>query len=88
MITVEGLLMQFPDLLPQDLERWIANDWVRPDGQGGAYIFCAIDVARVQLIQDLRDRLEISEAALPVVLMLLDQVYDLRRRMRAARLDP
>jgi len=41
----------------------------------------------VRLIQDLRDRLEINEAALPVVLMLLDQLYDLRRRMKAMRSD-
>jgi len=82
MITVEVLLAQMPDLPRQDLERWISNDWVRPDGQEGAYAFQAIDVARVRLILQLRDHLEVNEAALPVVLLLLDQLYDLRRRMR------
>jgi chaperone modulatory protein CbpM len=82
MITVEVLLTQLPDLPLQDLERWIANDWVRTDGQSGAYVFRDIDVARVRLIHELRDKLEISEAALPVVLLLLDQLYDLRRKMR------
>jgi chaperone modulatory protein CbpM len=30
----------------------------------------------------LRDELEVGEAALPVVLLLLDQLYDLRRQLR------
>ena len=85
MITIEVLLARVPDLPLQDLERWISNDWVRPDGRAGDYAFGEIDVARVQLIQDLRDKLEINEAALPVVLMLLDQLYDLHRRMKDLR---
>lgn len=85
MITIEVLLAELPDLPLQDLERWISNDWVRPDGRAGDYAFGEIDVARVQLIQELRDRLEINEAALPVVLLLLDQLYDLRRRLRDLR---
>jgi len=83
MITLEVLLTQLPNLPLQDLERWISNDWVRPDGRAGDYAFREIDVARVRLIQDLRDILEINEAALPVVLLLLDQLYDLRRRMKS-----
>ena len=83
MITIEVLLARVPDLPLQDLERWISNDWVRPDGRAGDYAFGEIDVARVRLIQELRDKLEVNEAAVPVVLMLLDQLYDLRRRMRA-----
>jgi chaperone modulatory protein CbpM len=35
------------------------------------------------LIQQLSHRMQIDEDALPVVLMLLDQIYDLRRRMHA-----
>jgi len=85
MITIEVLLARVPDLPLQDLERWISNDWVRPDGRAGDYAFGEIDVARVQLIQELRDSLEINEAALPVVLLLLDQLYDLRRRLRDLR---
>jgi len=85
MITIEVLLARVPNLPLQDLERWISNDWVKPDGPAGDYAFREIDVARVQLIQELRDRLEINEAALPVVLLLLDQLYDLRRRLRDLR---
>ena len=82
MMTIEIVIAQVPGLARPDLERWIGNEWVRPDGQSGAYDFSAIDVARTRLIRDLRDDMEVNEDALPVVLALLDQVYDLRRRMR------
>ena len=82
MMTIEIVIAQVPGLQRPDLERWISNEWVRPDGPSGHYDFCAIDVARARLIRDLRDEMEVNEAALPVVLALLDQLYDLRRRMR------
>jgi chaperone modulatory protein CbpM len=82
MIAFEGLLTVLPTLPRGDLERWIDHDWVKPDGQPGAYVFRDIDVARVRLILELRDDMEIDEATLPVVLSLLDQLYDLRRRLR------
>ena len=45
--------------------------------------FREIDVARVRLIHDLRRDMEIGEDAIPLVLSLLDQVYELRSRMNA-----
>ena len=85
MITVEILLSERPGLARQDLERWILNDWVRADGQPGEPLFHDIDVARVRLIQELRDDMEVNEAALPVVLLVLDQIYALRRQMSQLR---
>jgi chaperone modulatory protein CbpM len=82
MISVEVLLSEIPSLPRQDLDRWISKAWIRPDGRPGAYAFHDIDVARVRLIQELRDDLDVNELALPVVLLLLDQLYDLRRRLR------
>ncbi len=82
MITIEVLVTQISGLQRQDLERWISNQWVRPDGRAGAYVFREIDVARVRLIRELRDEMQVNEEALPVVLSLLDQLYDQRRRMR------
>ena len=83
MISLEVLLAQVPGLPAPDLDRWISNAWVKPDGGPGAYVFRDIDVARARLILELRDDMEIDERALPVVLLLLDQLYDLRRRLRA-----
>lgn len=81
MITLEMVITRIPGLSRAELERWIGNAWVRPDRAGGGYLFHDIDVARVRLIVELRDELEVDEHALPVVLALLDQLYDTRRRM-------
>lgn len=82
MIDIEVLVLRETGLRRQDLERWISNEWVRPERSAGHMVFDDIDVARVRLIRELRDDLAIDEEALPLVLSLLDQIYDLRRRMR------
>lgn len=83
MITIEWLMTELHGLKRRDLERWIAHDWVHADQSGEDYSFRDIDVARVRLIHQLRSEMEIDERALPVVLSLLDQLYELRRRVRA-----
>lgn len=83
MISIEILIAQVSGLERQDLERWIVKGWVRPDRQSGKFIFHEIDVARVKLIRELRADMAIDEEALPVILSLLDQLYELRRRFRA-----
>jgi hypothetical protein len=75
-ISIDVLIGRCSGLERHVLERWIAQDWVRPDAHDGVYAFREIDVARVRLILELRDELDVSEAALPVVLLLLDQLYD------------
>lgn len=50
MIRIELLIVQLPDLDLDDLDRWIGNEWVRPDGHVGDYEFREIDVARIRLI--------------------------------------
>jgi chaperone modulatory protein CbpM len=82
MITLDILCSQISNLHPQDVERWIGNQWVRVDRDAGQYRFHDIDVARVRLIVELRDTMQVNEDALPVVLGLLDQLYELRRQMR------
>lgn len=68
-----------------ELGRWIEASWVHARGVKGAWQFEEVDVARIRLIHTLRHELEIGEPAMPVVLSLLDQLYELRRN--AARLN-
>jgi chaperone modulatory protein CbpM len=82
MIDTDVLLGQIPGLDPRDLDRWISNAWVRPAGPNEGRLFREIDVARVRLIVELRDDMQVNEEALPIVLHLLDQLHDTRRRMR------
>lgn len=83
MISIDILIAQISGLERQDLEQWIRNDWVRPDKQSGAFVFLEMDVARVKLIWELREDMDINDEALPVILSLLDQLYDMRRRYHA-----
>lgn len=82
MITIDVLVSQTPGLERADLELWVSNDWVRPETTGDVLSFGEIDVARVILIHELRNDLEVNDAALPIVLSLIDQLYDLRRQVR------
>lgn len=82
MITMEALVAAVAGLDPRDIEAWIASYWVRPAGDRGAWLFRDIDVARVHLILSLRIDLGLRDDALPVVLRLVDQLYDERRRLR------
>jgi len=85
MITIDMLVVTVAGLDRADVEHWIAQDLVRPAGQGGAWLFGDIDVARLRLIQELRHELRLEEDALPVVLRLMDQLYDARRQLRRLR---
>ena len=82
MITLERITATIVGLEPEDLRRWIAAAWVRPDGGPGQYQFRDIDVARIRLILQLRDDLGVDETTIPVVLSLLDQLYETRRHVR------
>lgn len=83
MITFESL--HITGLDETELNRWIDAAWVHARGRAGAWEFEAVDVARIHLIHTLRTEMEVNEPAIPVVLSLLDQLYELRRN--AARLN-
>ena len=82
MITIDVLVTQLDGLQRADLEQWVASDWVRAETVGGLLSFGDIDIARATLIHALRSDLEVSDATLPIVLSLIDQLYDMRRQVR------
>jgi chaperone modulatory protein CbpM len=88
MITLDILCARFTALNPDDLRRWIAEGHVRTDRAADNLVFTEIDVERVRLILELRDLMQVNDEALPIVLSLLDQIYELRRRMRALGVEP
>ncbi len=65
-----------------ELETWIAREWVLPEGAVGGWEFSETDVARIEMICDLRRDLEIDEEAMAVILPLIDQVYALRAQLK------
>ncbi len=79
MMRTEAVLAQFTDVQVTELTGWVERGWVQPDGgEPALWEFREIDVARVRLIHDLRRDLDVAEDAVPLVLSLLDQVYELR----------
>ena len=66
-----------------DLEIWINRVWVRPTQVDQEWHFGEEDIARIELICDLMQDLNIQADAVDIILPLVDQIYDLRRSLRA-----
>ena len=82
MISLEDLLRSHASLDRRELVAWVENRWVLPERRDKTWIFHDVDVARVELILDIRREFAVDDEALSLVLGLLDQVYSLRRQMR------
>jgi chaperone modulatory protein CbpM len=80
-MTLDELLVRCAGLERREIGGWIAEGWVRPERSGEDWSFAEVDVARVELILEIRREFAISEEGLPLVLSLIDQVYALRRQM-------
>jgi chaperone modulatory protein CbpM len=82
MIRFAAILRRLPQVPAPELNDWIARGWIEPRGSTPDWEFTEIDVARAQLIRDLR-QMALDDEAVPVVLSLLDQMYDLRQTLHA-----
>jgi chaperone modulatory protein CbpM len=81
MIAFEELVGRLEGLDRRELVHWVENRWVLPERQQDTWIFHEVDVARVELILEIRKEFGIDDDTLALVLGLLDQVYDLRRQL-------
>jgi chaperone modulatory protein CbpM len=82
MIAFDELLIRLRGLERRELVRWVENRWVLPERRAETWVFHEVDVARVELIFEIRRDFAIDDEAMPVILGLLDQVYSLRRQFR------
>ena len=64
------------------LEAWVAAGWLIPEDADGSSRFSELDIARAQLINDLKDRIGVNDAGVDVVLHLVDQLHGLRQTMQ------
>ncbi|MSP02555.1 MAG: hypothetical protein EXR07_16120 [Acetobacteraceae bacterium] len=69
----------FPTLGEPELTAWVDRGWVHPEP---GPVFHDIDIARIRLIHDLRVLMLIEDETIPLILSLLDQVYDVRGKLR------
>lgn len=64
------------------LDAWIEAGWLIPDRDRGTHDLSEIDLARVMLIRDLKEKLDVSDDGVSVILNLVDQLHGLRRLLR------
>jgi chaperone modulatory protein CbpM len=81
MMRIDDLVAAISSLQRSDLEAWIHEQLVVPQDEAGALLFTDMECARVRLICMLHYELEIDVDTLPVVLSLVDQLYDTRQRL-------
>ena len=81
MIGIDELTRLVAGLNRSDLVRWVENRWIMPEEAGGHWQFHEVDIARIELIVQMRREFFVDDEAMPLVLGLLDQVYSLRRQM-------
>ncbi|TNB49856.1 hypothetical protein FF124_02525 [Martelella lutilitoris] len=82
-MTKTEVLERVGRLSAERLEICVTRSWVKPrQGERGP-AFDETDIARLQLIVELTEDLEVNDEAVPVVLGLMDELNTLRRRMKA-----
>jgi chaperone modulatory protein CbpM len=62
---------------------WIEEEWLIPGGGADDLAFTDMDLARAELIRDLREKMGVNDEGLGLVLHLLDQMHALRRALAA-----
>ena len=66
------------------LEVWIRESWICPDCTAPERTFTDMDLARANLISDLKDNMGVNDAGLDVILHLIDQMHGLRKALAGA----
>ncbi len=80
MMRIAAIVARFDGLRETDVLGWVERGWVRPED---GMVFEDIDIARIGLIHELIFRMDLREDAIPLILSLLDQVYELRGSLRS-----
>jgi chaperone modulatory protein CbpM len=70
-------------LTRQQLVGFIEGDLVQPERGDAGYVFRRVDIARLELLCDLSQDLDLDETALGIVLSLLDQLHAARQDLAA-----
>jgi chaperone modulatory protein CbpM len=60
---------------------WIEEEWLIPGRTAHELAFTEMDLARANLIHDLKDKMGVNDEGLGVILHLIDQMHALRRAL-------
>ena len=64
------------------LNAWVEAEWLVPVTSRKKFLFSEADLARAQLIQDLKMDFGVNDEGITIILHLLDQLYGLRCLVR------
>lgn len=67
------------------LGHFVQSDLVRPQRGEGGYVFRRVDIARLELLCDLSQDLDLDETALGIVVSLIDQLHAARQDVAALK---
>ena len=82
-ISEEQVLGSVQRVTLSRLRAWVGSGLVRPQSAGQTVTYTETDIARICLMCELSEDLDIGEEALPVVLSLIDQIHGLRQQLKA-----
>ncbi|MCU4652677.1 chaperone modulator CbpM [Roseibacterium sp. SDUM158016] len=83
LFTEEDVVATVTRLTRTQLYQFVDSDLVRPQRDAGRYVFRHVDIARLELLCDLSQDLDLDETALGVVISLIDQLHAARQELAA-----
>ncbi|TDK51444.1 chaperone modulator CbpM [Antarcticimicrobium luteum] len=66
-------------LTRSQLVRFVEGEFVRPQRDVNGYVFRRVDIARLELLCDLSQDLDLDETGLDIVISLIDQLHAARQ---------
>jgi chaperone modulatory protein CbpM len=75
----DEVIMTVTRLTRRQLVRFVETDLVKPQQSENGYVFRQIDVARLELLCDLSDDLDLDETVVGIVISLIDQLHAARQ---------
>jgi chaperone modulatory protein CbpM len=81
MTITEPEFLQRARLDRETLTIWIEAEWLLPARTASELTFTEMDLARANLIRDLKQNMGVNDEGLSVILHLLDQMHGLRRAL-------
>ncbi len=78
-LSEDEIIMTVTRLTRSQLFQFVEVDLVKPQQSEGGYVFRRIDIARLELLCDLSLDLDLDEAALGIVISLIDQLHAARQ---------
>ncbi|MDX0411896.1 hypothetical protein BMJ34_15485 [Sinorhizobium medicae] len=81
-LTERQVLELVRTVTSRQLRQWVGRGWIVPSQGESGPLFDDVDIARIRLVCELRDDMNVNDDAVSIILALLDQLYRLRGELR------